>query len=397
MRHPGPVSTHVDLPGPAPLRRALVDVVLVLLVLVVAVTGAPPTVSELGAPRVLVRPDVVVPAALAAGALLLRRRRPVLAWAATVAVVLLALVVSDDPGRSFVAVVAALFGLAVRTSRRTAFGAAMVTTLLGSAVAVGTLPGGLADPVALALLPWCGLAAVLGDAVRVNRTMLDSARERADVAERTREEEAGRRVAEERLRLSRELHDVIGHHLAVINAQAGAAEQLLAADPDASRAALSQVRGAAGEALRQTGRLVGVLRAPDEDAALDPLPRLEDVPRLVADVRSRGVDLEWTARGTLDVADPTVQQHGYRIVQEAVTNAVRHGTGTVRLRTERDADTLLVEVRNAVGPDAGAPGAVGHGLTGMRERVALCRGTLDVRREGAEHVVLVRIPLAEDA
>lgn len=399
MGHPAAVSVQSSpRSGRRTSGRILLDVLVPVLVLAVALIGAPPSVSELGEPELVLRPDVVVPALLGSIVLTVRRRAPLLVWVLTVVTALGALALSQDPGRSFVAVVVALFFLAAHTDRRTAMIGAVVTLAIGSAAALRGLDGGLANPVAIALLPWCGLAAVLGDAVRVNRGLLLAARERADIAERTREEEAGRRVAEERLRLSRELHDVIGHHLAVINAQAGAAEQLLGANPRASRAALGEIRSAAAEALRQTGRLVGVLRSPGDDS-LDPMPRLVDLPRLVEDLRRRGVDLQWIARGALDVDDPTVQQHGHRIVQEALTNAVRHGSGTVRLRTERSEHQLAIEVRNAFGRAAvepGTAGSVGHGLTGMRERVALCRGTLETRRDGNDHVVLVRLPLTEE-
>lgn len=371
------------------------DVAVAVVVLGVALLGAPPTVGELGAPRVELGLDVLLPITAASALLLVRRDFPRLVWVGTVLVSCYLVAVGDEPGRGFPATVVALYTVAAHVGRRWAVVSALVTMAVGALAAVRGFSDGLVDPVTLAVLPWCGLAAALGDAVRVNRLRLADARERARVAEQTRDEEARRRVAEERLHLSRELHDVIGHQLAVINVQAGAAEQLTRSDPVAAAEAMAQVRSAAAEALQQTGRLVGLLRTAEEEPR-EPTPHLAKLADLVARTRAGGVEVLWNQRGEVATGDPVVDQHGYRIAQEALTNAVRHGDGRVVLTTRRDDDALTLEVRNRVLEQPREAGASsGHGLVGMRERAALCGGTMSVERVGDQHLLSVRLPVRD--
>lgn len=381
------------------LRERLIDVVVSVAVFVAAVLGAPPAVVRSALPQVEVEPVVVLTLALSSLLLLVRRDFPRSVWAGTLVLAVGTAVLGEEAGRGLPAAVVALYTVAAVTDRRWAVGGAAITVVVGAVIAWSAATGGAADPVTFAVLPWCGLAAALGDTVRVHRQSLLEARVRADVAEQTREEEALRRVAEERLRLSRELHDVIGHHLAVINVQAGAAEEVARSDPRAAAAALGQVRAAAAEALRQTGRLVGLLREDEDEVPLEPSPHLQRLPALVEAARSTGVEVTWRQRGAFTTGDVSVDHHGFRIAQEALTNALRHGTGPVLLTTERVEGAFRIEVRNAVGPgptDAGAaPGSAGHGLVGMRERTALCGGSLSAGKVGSEYVVVAELPVTE--
>jgi signal transduction histidine kinase len=371
-------------------------------VFVAAVLGAPPAVVRSALPQVAVEPSVVVTLALSSLLLVVRRDFPRAVWIGTLVLAVGTAVLGEGAGRGLPAAVVALYTLASVTDRRWAVGDAAITVVVGALIAFGAATDGAGDPITFAVLPWCGLAAALGDTVRVNRRSLREAQERASLAEQTREEEALRRVAEERLRLSRELHDVIGHHLAVINVQAGVAEEVGRRDPDAAVVAMGQVREAAAEALRQTGRLVGLLREDEDEVPLEPAPHLQRLPELVEAARSSGVEVIWRQRGPVSTGDPSVDHHGFRIAQEALTNALRHGVGPVLLSTERVDGAFLIEVRNAVGPvistlpaTPGAASPSGHGLVGMRERTALCGGSLRVEQVGNEHIVRAELPVHE--
>jgi signal transduction histidine kinase len=263
------------------------------------------------------------------------------------------------------------------------------------------------DPVVYAVVAWCGLAAALGDAVRSNRAVLAAALERARRAEAGRDAEAVRRVAEERLRISRELHDVVAHHVAVVNVQAGVAEHLSTTDPAAAQEALARVRTASGMALQEMGAIVGLLRTdadavagtPDAGRVHPPAPGAGDIPALVESLRGGGLDVRWTHEGPPLGGTPGDDLHLYRVLQEALANAARHGAGPVLLRTRQDGAAVQVEVVNAMAPErAPAVTGGGHGLVGMRERVALVGGELEAgETDDGRFLVRARLPLQEPA
>jgi signal transduction histidine kinase len=259
------------------------------------------------------------------------------------------------------------------------------------------------DPIVYAVVAWCALAAALGDAVRSNRAVIRAALERARRAEEGRDAEAARRVAEERLRISRELHDVVAHHVAVVNVQAGVAEHLVATDPPAAAEALSRVREAARTALREMAGIVGLLRldpgseVADGNAVPPPAPGAEQIPALVAALRASGVEVGWSHEGPPLHGTLSDDLQLYRVLQEALTNAARHGTGHVRLRTIQAADSVTMEVENEVADAATtATSEGGHGLLGMRERMAVVGGDLEAGpgRDGT-FVVRARFPVVE--
>ncbi|WP_116453162.1 sensor histidine kinase [Blastococcus litoris] len=193
-------------------------------------------------------------------------------------------------------------------------------------------------------------------------------RERA-LAERTA-------VAEERARIARELHDVLGHEVTVIALQADAAAAALTKAPDRAAAPIAAIRRSAAEALTEMRRAVGLLRD-DGDGALRPQPGLADVPALVEQHRAAGGPVELTFRPPSRPLHASVGLAGYRLVQEALTNASRHAPGSpVRVCVDGDGPAVVVEVVNDAGTAAGSPGS-GFGLVGMRERVRLLGGELD--------------------
>jgi signal transduction histidine kinase len=235
------------------------------------------------------------------------------------------------------------------------------------------------------------LAAVfLGEAVRNRRAYVAELRDRAERAERTREEEARRRVDEERMRIARELHDVVSHSIGVISVQAGVAAHLLERRPDKAGEALATIRQASDEALDELHAMLGVLRQPDGRAPLAPAPGLAQLDALVAMAEGAGLRVEVDTRGAADLP-PAVDLACYRIVQESLTNVVRHaGASRATVTVAADGDTLVVEVSD---DGTGAPGAgngngTRQGIVGMRERARALGGTLEAgpRPEGGFRV-----------
>jgi signal transduction histidine kinase len=209
---------------------------------------------------------------------------------------------------------------------------------------------------------------------------LRQAEERADV-ERQR---AARMLAEERLRLAQELHDVVAHSMSVIAVQAGVGAHVIDTRPDQARSALEAISATSRGTLAELRRLLGVLRDDDGERAHAPAPALADLPRLVADVRAAGLPVTLEVEGSCGQANPAVELSAYRIVQEALTNVLKHaGSPTkVAVKVEHLADAVRVEVvddgRGAASAFGADHGGSGHGLLGMRERVALWGGELTV-------------------
>jgi signal transduction histidine kinase len=229
-------------------------------------------------------------------------------------------------------------------------------------------------PVALLLLATPKLA---GDAVRARRLRVETLEARVSLAE----QETLRRVAEERLRIAREVHDVVGHGLATITLRAGVADRLADRDPAEVREALRAIRQVSKESLAELSALLGVLRGEDEDGAPEraPRPDLRALPRLVDGLREAGMDvaLELDA-GEAPVVPEVVAAAGYRIVQEALTNVARHAgpAASARVRLARRDGMVEVEVRDD-GRGATGPVRPGGGLTGMRERAAALGGRFE--------------------
>ncbi|GGM48365.1 sensor histidine kinase [Dactylosporangium sucinum] len=193
--------------------------------------------------------------------------------------------------------------------------------------------------------------------------------------ERDRRERAA--VADERARIARELHDLVAHAISVIALQADAAEAALERDPALARRPLSTIRGSAGQALTEMRRLLGVLRADESDAALEPLPGLARLPALLDRARDGGQAVDLAVDGAPVTLPPSLDLSAYRIVQEALTNAVKHAPGAaVRIGLRWRPDALEIAVHDQ-GPGAhGTPSPDAHGLVGMRERVRIHGGAL---------------------
>jgi signal transduction histidine kinase len=317
--------------------------------------------------------------ALAAVPLVLRRSHPLPVWAATVVLGVLAVLSSDGrlplPVPVFVALytVGRLLPVSSTVVATAVTGVAYVVTMT---MAQGGWLDVRGDFPPLATLALGGAAAAVGVAVRSQRAALAAAHDRARQAELTREEEAERRVTDERVRIARELHDVVAHHISVINVQAGVARHLMDSSPEQARTALGLVREASKTVLAEMSSVVGLLRTPEEDAPVEPSPGLARLSALVEGVQRAGLQLTCTTTGEPYPLPPIADLTAYRVVQESLTNAVKYGSGSADLAIDYEQEMVVIDVRNPVsGQQPPTPGG-GHGLIGMRERVDAVHGLL---------------------
>jgi signal transduction histidine kinase len=223
----------------------------------------------------------------------------------------------------------------------------------------------------------------------------DEAKERAARAEREREERARTAVAEERARIARELHDVVGHSVSVMTVQASGVRRLLRPDQQRERDALLVVERTGREALAEMRRMVGVLRRPEEGPALAPQPSLEHLDRLVEHAREAGLPVELRVEGEAVQLPVGVDLTAYRLVQEGLTNALKHAQATQAEVLVHYSDGQIEVVVSDDGRGIGTDDGGGHGLVGMRERVSVYGGELDAgpRPEGG-YRLRARLPVA---
>ncbi len=316
----------------------------------------------------------VVPLAVAGSLVLVVRRR----WPLTVLGAVLACALALTLGFGFLwlpfSVMLAVYTVAAHYPRPAA-------AYAGAAAAIALAPaiGSAEASEPLRIVPMYGLYAaawILGDSLRTRRAYLRELEEKARRLEREREEEARRAVAEEQARIARELHDVIAHNVSVMVVQAAAGRDVFDAQPERAREALRSIEATGRSALAELRRLLGAIRQPG-GPSLAPQPTLAELDRLLDQVRSAG--LEVTARVDGSIADlpQGVDLSAYRIVQEALTNTLKHGrASTASVVVRRTAGGLEVAVSDdGVGANGnGASG--GQGLIGMRERVVLFGGEL---------------------
>ncbi|WP_310369226.1 sensor histidine kinase [Catenuloplanes atrovinosus] len=324
-----------------------------------------------------VHPMSMLPSVLCAVLLLARRRYPVQILLAAAALSMVAVVVSRPPDGLFVVAGMLTYATALYSPRRQPWFFALL--LWSSIMLAGTLTyvtdwWNTEQFTAFALIVG---GAVWGDSVRMRRAYVAEVTERARQAEATREVEARRRVMDERLRIARELHDVVAHHIAVISVHAGAAGHVLRNEPEKVWPVLGHIRTAADTVLDEIKSVVSVLRDPDDLRSTEPAPGVDRLPELLAGLRDTGFPVRFRQRGEPRPLPAVVNLAAYRIVQEALTNAHRHGDGGATLDLEYAADTLSIDVRNRVaGRGGGRPGS-GFGLVGMRERAAAAHGTIE--------------------
>jgi signal transduction histidine kinase len=223
----------------------------------------------------------------------------------------------------------------------------------------------------------CGAPWVAGRLVRRHRaqaTLLDALNVEL---EQRRAEDVRTATTEERARIARELHDVVAHGISVMIVQAGAAGQVLEREPERAREPLNQIRETGKAALVEMRHLLGVLRTDSDELALTPQPGVADLPALIARMRDAGLDARLDMPADLPTLAPGCDLAAYRIVQEALTNTLKHA-GRVRasVRVAFTPETVELEVRDDGNVHA-TNGAVGHGLIGMRERARLFGGSVE--------------------
>ncbi|MGP3971408.1 sensor histidine kinase [Streptomyces sp. 6N223] len=372
--------------------------------------------------------------ALACAALVLRRKAPMTVLVSVLTLSMAELLLGTSSHQPverhssiLMTVAVALFTVASRSDRPTtvrvwAFTVAVATP---GTMLLGQQPWYAQEN--LGAFAWMTLAAVTGEAVRSRRAVINAIRERAERAERTREEEARRRVTEERMRIARELHDVVAHHIALVNVQAGVASHVMDTRPDQAKEALAHIRQESRRALAELQTTVGLLRHQDEPIApTEPARGLAVLDDLIDGFVRTGMSVTLDER--VDDAGPlpsAVDLAAYRVVQEALTNVHKHAgaDATALVRIVRSGGTADEALDIIVLDDGGARrerekeqvkeqekaqekaqqeeggGAVngsgsGHGLTGMRERATALSGSCEAGPlEGGGFRVRVRLPL----
>ncbi|MFV2008587.1 MULTISPECIES: sensor histidine kinase [unclassified Micromonospora] len=342
-------------------------------------------------------------AVVPAGLLPLRRRWPLPVLAGCIAIYgLVAATGALEPG-VVLAVSIAMFGAANRTDRRTTLTAACAAVVVTALLNLLTAIGSVFDPRAFQVTVVVAFAAAAGDATRSRREYLRAIIERAERAEQTRESEARRRVTEERLRIARDLHDVVAHQISVISLNAGVASSALQTRPERAQQALGVIRGAARTVLTEIGDLLRVLRTEDDDAggAAAPQPGLDQLDRLVSGFADAGLSVSVRTEGDLAAVSGAVDVVAYRVVQEGLTNAHKHGAEhRARVLIEVDANQVLVVVTNPVSgrssDDRPEVPSGGHGLVGLRERVASVRGVVETGLSPGGYRLAATLPLPKE-
>ena len=290
-----------------------------------------------------------------------------------------------------------LFAISLRSGRTLAV-LAFVATAAVLVIASLLQPAGVvqtADGVSIALATI--VAWLAGENLRQRRNRWAALRERNELLERDREERARQAVMAERLRIARELHDVVAHAMSVIAVQAGVGHHVAETQPMEARRSLAAIETTSRQALTEMRRLLGVLRQDGQARSeITPAPGLQDVPALIDRVAEGGLTAHLEIQGAPIEIPPGVDLTAYRIVQEALTNAIKHGGPRADVTLAYTAEAIRVEVVNdasaqrARGPHVVSPG---HGLIGMRERVAVFGGEFSASpRPGGGFRITARLP-----
>lgn len=365
---------------PPPLADALVAVVVIGTSLLP--TGDPS--SHRGVPSPLFSsPWLLVFPVAATAVLLFRRRWPTAVLAGTVLLLVAGLIASGRMFTLVVPVVIAAFGLALRASRRTTL---IATTATVTALIVLEVVVGGAQIVDLRILPFTTVvaaAAIAGDATRSRRAYIAAITERALRAEQTRESEARRRVAEERLRIARDLHDTVAHQITVISLHANVATASLGANPALAEQSLSTIRTAARTVLTEIGELLALLRAGADPDDAAPSVALTELDALIAEYSASGFTVTTRVEGTPVSLPEATSSVAYRVIQEGLTNAHKHGSDNrAHVLMQYQSDLIAITITNRT--SAAAPTVAdevpvsGHGLQGVRERVKTVGGRVEI-------------------
>lgn len=335
--------------------------------------------------------------------LLVRRRYPL----AVLGVLLVAAIVAATSGEAelsipfMIAAAVAIFTFASIRPRQPAVIAGVVTVAIAYAIELATTSESPLSREAFSSLFWTACAVAAGDAVRTRRINVRVLEDRAQRAEATREQEARARVAEERLHIARELHDIVAHHIAVVNIQAGLAERAMSRNaPETAATAIGHVSEAARLALDDLSALLHLLRGAGDMDRREPAPGLAQVNELLDSYASADNRVQVTTRGKPRSLDAASELTAYRVIQESLTNATKHGIpGETHLTLAYEPTDFVIHVSNPIRGDVegnlpAAPGT-GYGVIGLHERVEAIGGTVTAaQRANGIFVVEARIPYA---
>jgi len=329
--------------------------------------------------------------------LALRRRFPLSVLALVTAVTAYNDLRPGPPSLVFLAPLIALYTVGTLKSRRTLLVASAATMAVQVAITYPNYGTTTFWADAVRIVAMVAVAAALGDATRNRRAYIAEVEQRAAEAERTREETTRRRVDEERLRIARELHDITAHSLSIIAVQSGTAAHVIDTNPAEARRSLDAIRRTAKSALEELRAMLGVLRSAEEgvDAPLAPSPGLAGLDELIWPMAEAGVEVTLNVDSDIDDVPAVVEASAYRIVQEALTNIVRHaGPCSATIGVHRDGNTLVIEVVDTGSGPADSGPVTGHGLAGMRERAVALGGSFEAGpAAGRGFRVTARLPL----
>ncbi|RMB82418.1 two-component sensor histidine kinase [Streptomyces shenzhenensis] len=323
---------------------------------------------------------------LSSGAFLAHRRLPRLTVVATTACGTALGAMSTTLNYEFgsttaCTVMAALASLALHSDQRTTirYTAACALTLLAASV-LWAPEGPRMQPEQVGLVGFVLLASAVADSTRSRRGYVAAVEARAELAERTREDEARHRVGAERMRIARDLHDVVAHHITLAHAQAATAEYLLPAKLDQAQDALRHLTSTLLSALEELRTTVGLLRQSGHEAPLEPAPGLAQLPALLASFAHAGLTVDVIDDGPEQPLSPGVDLTAFRIVQEALTNVTKHADTTrASLQLAYTTRLLTITIRDDGPAHAAADTVTGYGLIGMRERALAVGGRLQAR------------------
>jgi signal transduction histidine kinase len=333
--------------------------------------------------------------AVAGLALAWRRRYPLTVLAVSTAAVAVYSLLGYVNGAALLAPILALYAVATQVSARRAVVAAVATLAVLMTVTAANNPFGRISGGGFDIIPFMVAAALFaGIAVANRNAYVASIRDRA-------EQDARRQVDEERLRIARELHDVVAHTMATINVQAGVAAHVLPTRPEAAAEALTAIKTASKEGLRELRAILNVLRQADDADPVQPAPGLAQLDALIEGARRAGLPVTLTVTGEPFPLPAAVDLAAYRIVQESLTNVIRHaGPAAAAVSLSYHPGELDIDVTDTGhGPQAG-PGSpaegetAGHGQAGMRERAASVGGTVQAGpRSAGGYQVAARLPV----
>jgi signal transduction histidine kinase len=292
-------------------------------------------------------------------------------------------------------------GVSLHSTRRRALLAAGLAAVALS-VAVWLQPERVATASTwVASLLAVAVAWLWGENLRNRRARWAAMEERARRLEAEREERDRQAVTDERLRIARELHDVVAHSMSVIAVQSGVANHVIDSRPAQARQALATIEATSRSALVELRRLLGVLRQGDDPvASLEPNPGMAEIGRLADQIRSAGVEVELKIEGEPGELPPGVDLSAFRIAQEGLTNVLKHGGGVARVLVRYSPGAVAVEIADdgRAGTDGAPAEGTGHGLIGMRERVAVFGGQLTAGPvPGGGYRMAARLPYAAAA